>query len=54
MARRKSPMQAPTMGPVLTGAQPGNQRVSPVGLKWRKEVMLPPIEPIPMSMVRGI
>jgi len=44
-------MQAPTMAPGDLGAQPWNQRVSPRGVKWRKEVIIVlELEPKPVSM----
>jgi hypothetical protein len=44
-------MQAPTMAPGELGVQPWNQRVSPRGVKWRKElIVMLELEPDPMSM----
>ena len=43
-------MQAPTMAPGELGVQPWNQRVSPRGVKWRKEVIMLELDPDPMSM----
>jgi hypothetical protein len=39
------------MAPAEFGAQPWNQRVSPRGVKWRKEVIIMlELEPKPVSM----
>lgn len=44
-------MQAPTMAPGELGAHPWNQRVSPRGVKWRKEVIIMlELEPKPVPM----
>ena len=44
-------MHAPTMAPGELGVQPWNQRVSPRGMKWRKElIVMLELEPDPMSI----